>query len=127
MSHEHPAEQPDVPPATAGWCAQEVQEAFPELRLLLVEARLAGERSLTGGSPPGIKERLRAMSDRWSGAQAVMVRRQPVPGAYRVFFRHIGLDPDVQRTPLEGAVLRRMFDGGFLSNGLLADALLLAL
>ncbi len=56
-----------------------------------------------------------------------MVRRQAVPAAYRVFFRHIGLDPDVQRTPLEGAVLERMFDGGFLSRGLLADVLLLAL
>lgn len=110
-----------------GWCAQEVQEAFPDLRLVVSETRLEGEGSLTGGSPHGVRERLATLSDRWSGAQAVMVRRQAVPAAYRVFFRHIGLDPDVQRTPMEGAVLERMFDGGFVSRGLLRDVLLLAL
>jgi DNA/RNA-binding domain of Phe-tRNA-synthetase-like protein len=110
-----------------GWCAQEVQEAFPDLRLVISETQLDGEGSLAGGSPHGVRERLAALSDRWSGAQAVMVRRQAVPAAYRVFFRHIGLDPDVQRTPMEGAVLERMFDGGFVSRGLLRDVLLLAL
>ncbi len=55
------------------------------------------------------------------------VRREPVPSAYRVFFRHIGLDPEVQRTPIEAAVLERMTKGGFLSGGLLEDALLIAL
>lgn len=112
---------------TVGWCAPEVREAFPDLHLVVAETHLEQAGVLTGGSPAGVKERLGALSDRWSGAQAVMVRRQAVPAAYRVFFRHIGLDPDVQRTPLEGAVLERMFDGGFLSRGLLADVLLLAL
>ena len=55
------------------------------------------------------------------------VRREPVPAAYRVFFRHIGLDPDVVRTPIEEAVLERMLRGGFLSGGLLEDVLLIAL
>ena len=55
------------------------------------------------------------------------IRREPVPAAYRVFFRHIGLDPDVVRTPIEAAVLERMLRGGFLSGGLLADVLLIAL
>lgn len=110
---------------TIGWCAPEVREAFPDLHL--AETRLEHTGMLTGSSPHGIRERLGAISDRWSGAQAVMVRRQAVTAAYRVFFRHIGLDPDVQRTPLEGAVLERLFDGGFLSRGLLADVLLLAL
>jgi DNA/RNA-binding domain of Phe-tRNA-synthetase-like protein len=44
-----------------------------------------------------------------------------------VFFRHIGLDPDVTRTPIEAAVLERMLRGGFLSGGLLEDVLLIAL
>jgi DNA/RNA-binding domain of Phe-tRNA-synthetase-like protein len=61
------------------------------------------------------------------GATAVAVRRQPVPSAYRVFFRHIGLDPDSVRTPVEAAVLERMLRGGFLSAGLLADVLLIAM
>ena len=55
------------------------------------------------------------------------VRREPVPAAYRVFFRHIGLDPDVVRTPIEAAALERMLRGGFLSGGLLEDILLIAL
>ena len=103
------------------------REAFPGLRLVLAETPPAPAGWLNGASPEGVRERLRAMSDRWSGAQAVMVRRQAIPAAYRVFFRHIGLDPDVQRTPLEGAVLERLIDGGFISRGLLHDVLLLAL
>jgi DNA/RNA-binding domain of Phe-tRNA-synthetase-like protein len=110
-----------------GWCAPEVREAFPGLRLVLAETQSAPAGWLSGASPAGVRERLRALSDRWSGAQAVMVRRQAIPAAYRVFFRHIGLDPDVQRTPLEGAVLERLIDGGFISRGLLHDVLLLAL
>jgi DNA/RNA-binding domain of Phe-tRNA-synthetase-like protein len=57
----------------------------------------------------------------------VSIRREPVPSAYRVFFRHIGLDPDRERTPIEAAVLERMLHGGFLSAGLLDDVLLIAL
>jgi DNA/RNA-binding domain of Phe-tRNA-synthetase-like protein len=110
-----------------GWCAPDVREAFPELRLVHTETQGGSAGWLNGTSPPGVRERLSAMSNRWSGAQAVMVRRQAIPAAYRVFFRHIGLDPDVQRTPLEGVVLERLIDGGFLSRGLLHDVLLLAL
>ncbi len=61
------------------------------------------------------------------GARAVGVRREPVPSAYRVFYRQIGLDPEVARTPIEEAVLERMLRGGFLSEGLLQDVLLIAL
>ncbi len=71
--------------------------------------------------------RLRELSNRWRGARAVNVRQEPIPAAYRVFFRHIGLDPDVHRTPIEAAVLERMLDGGFLSEGLLADILTIGL
>jgi DNA/RNA-binding domain of Phe-tRNA-synthetase-like protein len=110
-----------------GWCAREVAETFPELRIVTCEVRLERALSLTGSSPPALKERLRELSNRWAGAQAIMLRSQPVPAAYRVFFRHIGLDPDVQRTPLEEAVMRRLIDGGFLPRGLLEDVLLAAL
>ena len=44
-----------------------------------------------------------------------------------MFFRHIGMDPDVRHTPIEAAVLERMLRGGFLSGGLLEDVLLIAL
>ncbi len=114
-------------PAAAGWCAREVEEELPGLRLLVVEARHTRRQRLSADSPPEISARLRELSNRFRGARAVGVRREPVPAAYRVFFRQIGLDPDVVRTPIEAAVMERMLSGGFLPSGLLADVLLIAL
>jgi DNA/RNA-binding domain of Phe-tRNA-synthetase-like protein len=124
-----PPGSPEAQPlgVVRGWCAQEVAEELPGLRLFAVEARAARRGSLSGPSPPDILRRLRELSNRMRGATAVAVRRQPVPAAYRVFFRLIGLDPDSVRTPIEAAVLERMLRGGFLSAGLLADALMIAL
>jgi DNA/RNA-binding domain of Phe-tRNA-synthetase-like protein len=115
------------PPPQEGWRASEVQEELPALRLLLSDVQVARKGSLTGGSPPDVEGRLREMSNRFRGARGVSIRREPVPAAYRVFFRHIGLDPDIERTPIEAAVLERMLRGGFLSGGLLEDVLLIAL
>jgi hypothetical protein len=110
-----------------GWCSPAVEEELPGLRLLVGQALHTRGQSLTGASPPEILERLRELSNRWRGARAVSVRREPVAAAYRVFFRQIGLDPDVVRTPIEAAVTERMLRGGFLTSGLLADVLLIAL
>jgi DNA/RNA-binding domain of Phe-tRNA-synthetase-like protein len=110
-----------------GWCAREVEEDLPGLRVLLADVQVGRGAHLTGDSPREIKERLRELSNRYRGARAVGVRREPVPAAYRVFFRHIGLDPDIVRTPIEEVVLERMLRGGFLSDGLLEDVLLIAL
>ena len=63
------------------------------------------------------------MADRMTGAEAIAMRQREVPHAHRVFFRHIGLDPDVVRTPIEALVLRRMSEGGLGPQGLIADAL----
>jgi DNA/RNA-binding domain of Phe-tRNA-synthetase-like protein len=43
-----------------------------------------------------------------------------------VFFRHVGLDPDVDRTPVEAVTLRRMTEGGLRPRGLIDDALTVA-
>jgi DNA/RNA-binding domain of Phe-tRNA-synthetase-like protein len=112
---------------SVGWCAREIEEELPALRLLVGEAVPTRERPLTGDSPPDIQGRLREMSNGFRGARAVAIRREPVPAAYRIFFRHIGLDPDVVRTPIEAAVLERMLHGGFLTGGLIEDVLLIAL
>jgi DNA/RNA-binding domain of Phe-tRNA-synthetase-like protein len=112
------------PELTCGWCEREVGEELPGLRLLHTRAVVA---VVCRCSPPALREGLRELSNRWTGAQAVTLRQRPVPAAYRVFFRHIGLDPDVVRTPIEEAVFARMFQGGFRSGRLLADALLIAL
>jgi DNA/RNA-binding domain of Phe-tRNA-synthetase-like protein len=113
--------------SVVGWLEREVEQELPGLRLLTVQARHTREQPLTGGSPPEVLARLRELSNGFRGARAVGIRREPVPGAYRVFFRHIGLDPDVVPTPIEAAVMERMLHGGFLTAGLLADVLLIAL
>jgi DNA/RNA-binding domain of Phe-tRNA-synthetase-like protein len=112
---------------TFGWCAQEVAEELPQLRLMVSRARLARAGASGGRSPRGVERRLHDLSNRYKGARAVGVRREPVPSAYRVFYRQIGIDPEVARTPIEAAVLERMLRGGFLSEGLLKDVLLIAL
>jgi DNA/RNA-binding domain of Phe-tRNA-synthetase-like protein len=114
-------------PPIVGWRSPEVEEELPALRLLSVEVDVARAASLTGGSARDVEARLRELSNRFRGARGVSIRREPVPSAYRVFFRHIGLDPDAERTPIETAVLERMLHGGFLSRGLLDDVLLISL
>ena len=81
----------------------------------------------SGKSPRGLKHRLAVLSDRFAGPQAVAFRTKPIPYAYRVFFRHIGLDPDEQPTPAEAVVLERMLKGGFVSANRLDDALAIAM
>src|SRR4051794_41684191 len=93
----------------------------PDLRL---PSRTLAARS--GPSPPELRERLRVLSSRFRGAQAIELRRQPIPHAYRVFFRHIGLDPDAHRTPVEALALERLKTGGFASRSVLDDALTIA-
>jgi DNA/RNA-binding domain of Phe-tRNA-synthetase-like protein len=77
-------------------------------------------------TPSVLRERLTLLADRFHGARALTLRREPVPHAYRVFFRQVGLDPDAQRTPVEAAALERLVRGGFASRGPLEDALLVA-
>jgi DNA/RNA-binding domain of Phe-tRNA-synthetase-like protein len=113
--------------SAAGWCAREVQEELPGLRLLVGEVSHTRAQPLTGVSPPEVRRHLHELSNRFRGARAVGVRREPVPGAYRVFYRQIGLDPDAVRTPIEAVVMERMLRGGFLTAGLLADVLTIAL
>jgi hypothetical protein len=98
-----------------------VAEEHPGLRVW--SARVAAR---CGRTPPELRERLRYLADRVRGPQAVAMRSQPVPWAYRVLFRHLGLDPDVRRTPLEALVLDRLMHGGFATRGVPEDALALA-
>jgi DNA/RNA-binding domain of Phe-tRNA-synthetase-like protein len=112
---------------TEGWVAEDVRHELPGLRLLSVVAGAGRRRPLTGDSPRDIEARLRSMSSRFRGARAIAVRREPLTAAYRIFFRQIGLDPDVERTPVEAAVLERMLRGGFPTGGLLDDVLTIAM
>lgn len=106
-----------------GWIDHAVAAEFPELRLRWADVPAPPSRR----TPPGLEQRLRVLSGRFAGPQAVAIRREPIPHAYRVFFRHIGLDPDTTRTPIEAAVVERLMDGGFKPQGHLRDAQRIAL
>jgi DNA/RNA-binding domain of Phe-tRNA-synthetase-like protein len=105
-----------------GLVAPAVAVEHPGLRLAWTEVAAAPART-----PPELRERLRAMADRMHGAQAIELRRREVPHLHRVFFRQVGLDPDVVRTPVEAVVLRRMSEGGLRPQGLIPDALTVAI
>src|SRR5207247_231065 len=104
-----------------GWIEPALAEEFPGLSLRYTTL----ERG-SGRSTPAVKERLRTLSSRFYGSHAIAMRQRPIPFAYRVFFRHIGLDPDHTRTPVEQAAVERLQHGGFRSQNLLDDALTIA-
>ncbi len=117
-SGPHGADVEDEAIPEAGFVAAELADELPGLglRYLVIDAR-------TSRTPAHVRGRLRVLSDRFAGAQAINLRHQAIPWAYRVFFRHIGLDPDEQPTPVEQLALERMFHGGFVSRNLLEDAI----
>lgn len=111
-----------VPAPRQGWVAPHIASEFPGLGIAWVEVD-----ARSGRSPEPVRQRLRDLSDRTYGSQAIRLRERPIPWAYRVFFRQIGLDPDRTRTPVEQLTLDRLHDGGFRSHGLPTDALNVAI
>ena len=109
------------PPPEQGWVAPHLAAEFPGLGIAWVEVEGRSRRS-----PEGVRQRLRGLSDRFYGSHAIHMRERPIPWAYRVFFRQIGLDPDRTRTPIEQLALERLHDGAFASRGLPGDALTIA-
>ena len=85
---------------------------FPGLRLDWVS--VAARRR---ASPRVVKRRLSDLSNRYRGANVVAMRTQPIPHAYRAFFRQIGLDPDVDRIPSEEVAVARLLHGGVPLRG----------
>jgi DNA/RNA-binding domain of Phe-tRNA-synthetase-like protein len=104
-----------------GWVAPHLAAEFPGLGIAWIDVD-----GRPGRSPEPVRRRLRDLSDRFYGSHAIHLRERPIPWAYRVFFRQIGLDPDRTHTPVERLVLDRLRDGGFVSRGLPADALTIA-
>lgn len=109
------------PPPKQGWVAPQIAAEFPGLGIAWVELEGKQKRS-----PEPVRRRLRDLSDRFYGSHAIHMRERPIPWAYRVFFRQIGLDPDHTRTPVEQLALDRLHDGAFVSHGLPVDALTIA-
>jgi DNA/RNA-binding domain of Phe-tRNA-synthetase-like protein len=104
-----------------GWVDPELAAEFPELGLTWTVLEARPRRT-----PAAVRERLRALSDRFTGGHVVHMRQDPVPWAYRVFSRQVGIDPDTDRTPVERAALERLTHGAFQSRNLVDDALTIA-
>jgi DNA/RNA-binding domain of Phe-tRNA-synthetase-like protein len=106
---------------TDGWVDPELADEFPEVGILYapVEAR-------PGRSPEQVRQRLRSLANRYTGGHVIHMRQDPVPWAYRVFYRQVGIDPDSQRTPAEQVALDRLQRGGFKSENSVDDALTIA-
>jgi DNA/RNA-binding domain of Phe-tRNA-synthetase-like protein len=104
-----------------GWVTGDLREDFPELALVCTRVEARSRRS-----PAPLKQRMREASNRFNGPRAIAMRQQPIPWAYRVFYRHIGIDPDETRTPVEAMALERLKAGGFKSRNTLDDGLVLA-
>ncbi len=100
----------------------EIGIEFPGLRADWLSCECTEHRS-----DQGVGERLAQLASRLKGRQAVELRQQQVPAAYRSFFRLIGVDPDQQPTPIEQAVLGRLLSGGNQPQDRISDGLLLAL
>jgi DNA/RNA-binding domain of Phe-tRNA-synthetase-like protein len=109
------------PAPKQGWVAPHIAAEFPGLGIAWVEVD-----ARPGRSPEPVRRRLRDLSDRFYGAQAIHLRERPIPWAYRVFFRQIGLDPDRTRTPIEQLAFERIREGAFKSDGMPLDALTVA-
>ena len=106
-----------------GWVADELRAELPGLGVV----SLTVPAPPGGRTPQGVREHLDALSTRFRGADALALRQRPIPHAYRVCFRHVGLDPDTTRVPIEAAAIERLMQGGFVSRGLIADACTIAL
>lgn len=113
---------PDEPLVRRGEVASALAAEHPGLWLAWTEVE-----ATPGPTPRELAARLRGHADRIGGAQALALRGRDVPHAHRVFFRHVGLDPDVTRVPIEAVAIERLVHGGFRSRNLLDDALTIAL
>lgn len=105
--------------AEEGWVGDEIAEEFRGLGLVFLPARLGGVTHRRAA-----KDRLVALEEYFSGAVIADLPGRPVTAAHRVFFRQVGLNPEVDRTPVELLCYERLWRGRFVSRGLLHDALL---
>lgn len=103
--------------------ASAVRGDFPELELWVAWVAVPPGRR----SPSALRDRLAAVDDRHRLLPLGGLRVDPVAAAYRAFARQIGLDPDVDRNPLERIAHERLLAGRLVSEGPMADALAVAM
>ena len=105
-----------------GWVEAELAGDFPDLGLVHTPLQARPRKT-----PRDVKQRLRALADRYTGGKVIHMRQDAVPWAYRVFSRQIGIDPDTDRTPVEAIAVERLRHGGLASENLVDDALTIAI
>lgn len=110
-----------APAIQQGWVADELASEFPALGVywLTVDAR-------AGKTAKAVRERMRLLAGRITGATVVQSRQDSVPWSYRVLWRRLGVDPDTDRTPVEELMVQRLEHGGLPSRGMPADAVVVA-
>jgi DNA/RNA-binding domain of Phe-tRNA-synthetase-like protein len=69
---------------------------------------------------------MRELASRIGGARVIQARQDTVPWSYRVLWRRLGVDPDVDRTPIEALMVGRLEHGGLPSRGMPTDAIVVA-
>jgi DNA/RNA-binding domain of Phe-tRNA-synthetase-like protein len=105
-----------------GWVEADLAGDFPDLGLVHTPLEARPRKT-----PREVKQRLRALADRYTGGKVIHMRQDAVPWAYRVFSRQIGIDPDTDRTPVEAIAVERLRHGGLASENLVDDALTIAI
>ena len=105
----------------SGWVAPELAQELPGLEVFWLTVDAAPART-----PEPIRRRMRDLADRITGAKVVQSRRDSVPWSYRVLWRRLGVDPDVDRTPVEALMVQRLEYGGLPSRGMPNDAIVVA-
>lgn len=107
--------------AEGGWVGTEIADEFRGLGLVFVAAEPGGRAHARA-----CRARLADLETYFSGIVAAGISSRPITAAYRVFFRQVGLDPEVDRTPVEQICFERLMRGHFVSRGLVPDALTIA-
>jgi DNA/RNA-binding domain of Phe-tRNA-synthetase-like protein len=104
-----------------GWVAPELADELPGLGLYWLTAAARPAKT-----PRAVRERMRMLAARITGAKVVQSRQDTVPWSYRVLWRRLGVDPDRDRTPVEELMVQRLEHGGLPSRGMPADAIVVA-
>jgi DNA/RNA-binding domain of Phe-tRNA-synthetase-like protein len=107
--------------AQEGWVDPDLAAELPGLAVLWTEVA-----ARAGRTPRAVRDRMRSLADRITGERVVGMRQDEVPWAYRVLWRRLGVDPDIDRTPVERLMLERLRAGGLPSHGMPVDAVTVA-
>jgi DNA/RNA-binding domain of Phe-tRNA-synthetase-like protein len=104
-----------------GWVAPELADELPGIGVYWLTAAARPAKT-----PHAVRDQMRAMAGRITGAGVVQARQDTVPWSYRVLWRRLGVDPDVDRTPVESLMVQRLEQGGLPSHGMPNDAVVVA-